>query len=118
MMCVMFFSVKQLYLLTLLQVCLYIIGMSKLFLEKIVGLAGGQASLANVLATEEEPIKQAHVWNWINKTANGIPERHVIRACKSVDWQVTPHELRPDIYPHPHDGLPDHLRCDPVEAAA
>jgi DNA-binding transcriptional regulator YdaS (Cro superfamily) len=107
---VMFFSVKQLYLLTKLQVCLYIIGMSKLFLEKIVMLAGGQASLAGVLATKEEPIKQAHVWNWLNVTVNGIPERHVIKACAAVNWQVTPHELRPDIYPHPDDGLPDHLR--------
>ena len=84
--------------------------MSKLFLKKIVEIVGGQASLADVLATEAEPIKQAHVWNWLNVTINGIPERHVIKSCKFVDWQVTPHELRPDIYPHPHDGLPEHLR--------
>lgn len=80
-------------------------------LEKIIDLLGGkQQQLADALATEEEPIKQAHVWNWLNVTVNGIPERHVIKACKSVDWKVTPHELRPDIYPHPHDGLPDHMR--------
>lgn len=80
-------------------------------LEKIINLLGGkQQQLADALATEEEPIKQAHVWNWLNVTVNGIPERHVIKACKSVDWKVTPHELRPDIYPHPHDGLPDHMR--------
>ncbi|MBL2607392.1 Cro/Cl family transcriptional regulator, partial [Klebsiella pneumoniae] len=23
-----------------------------------------------------------------------------------LDWQVTPHELRPDLYPNPTDGLP------------
>ncbi len=80
-------------------------------LEKIIELLGGkQQNLADALATDEEPIKQAHVWNWLNVTVNGIPERHVIKACKSVDWKVTPHELRPDIYPHPQDGLPDHMR--------
>lgn len=80
-------------------------------LEKIIDLLGGkQQQLADALATDEEPIKQAHVWNWLNVTVNGIPERHVIKACKSVDWQVTPHQLRPDIYPHPDDGLPNHMR--------
>ncbi|MCV5295753.1 hypothetical protein OFC42_28600, partial [Escherichia coli] len=23
------------------------------------------------------------------------------------NWSVTPHELRPDIYPNPNDGLPE-----------
>lgn len=83
----------------------------KIYLEKIIELLGGkQQSLADALATGEEPIKQAHVWNWLNVTVNGIPERHVIKACKAVDWQVTPHQLRPDIYPHPKDGLPEHMR--------
>ena len=84
--------------------------MSKLFLEKIVDLVDGQVALAEVLATEEEPIKQAHVWRWLNTTAEGIPAKHVIRACRAVNWQVTPHQLRPDVYPHPDDGLPAHLR--------
>ncbi len=93
--------------------------MSKIFLNKVIELLGGkQKQLADALATPENPIKQAHVWKWINTTADGIPEKHVINACKAVSWQVTPHELRPDIYPHPHDGLPDHLRFDHVEAAA
>jgi hypothetical protein len=85
--------------------------MSKLILQKVIDLLGGnQQDLADVLATETEPIKQAHVWKWLNTTKNGIPERHVINACKSVNWQVTPYELRKDIYPHPDDGLPDELR--------
>jgi len=92
--------------------------MSKLFLEKIIELLGGkQQRLAEVLSTDEKPIKQAHVWNWLNVTADGIPERHVIKACKAVNFQVTPHELRSDIYPHPHDGLPESMR-NTSEAAA
>jgi len=84
--------------------------MSKYFLEKIVQLVDGQVALAEKLATDEDPIKQAHVWRWLNTTAEGIPARYVIRACSAVNWQVTPHELRSDLYPHPDDGLPDHLR--------
>lgn len=81
-------------------------------LLKIIDLLGGkQQRLADVLSDSEKPIKQAHVWNWLNTTANGIPEIHVIKACQAVDWQVTPHELRPDIYPHPEDGLPADMRC-------
>jgi len=30
----------------------------------------------------------------------------VIRYSCARDWEVTPHELRPDIYPNPTDGLP------------
>ncbi|MDP3322661.1 MAG: YdaS family helix-turn-helix protein [Hydrogenophaga sp.] len=84
--------------------------MSKLFLEKLVQIIGGQVALANRLSIDGRQIKQAHVWGWLNKTADGIPSAHVIGACSATDWQVTPHQLRPDIYPHPHDGLPDHLR--------
>ncbi len=41
---------------------------------------------------------------------NGVPADHVIPICKMEDWLITPHELRPDIYPHPDDGLPDERR--------
>lgn len=34
----------------------------------------------------------------------------VLKVSKATNWQVTPHELRPDLYPHPQDGLPEHLR--------
>lgn len=84
--------------------------MSRVFLKKIVDILDGQQNLAAALYTKEDPITQAHVWKWLNTTKFGIPERHVIKACRCVDFQVTPHELRPDIYPHPHDGLPEHLR--------
>lgn len=43
--------------------------------------------------------------------ANGeiVADRVLVCAART-DWQVTPHQLRPDLYPHPQDGLPDHLR--------
>jgi DNA-binding transcriptional regulator YdaS (Cro superfamily) len=40
----------------------------------------------------------------------GISAERVIAISMATNWQVTPHELRPDIYPHPQDGLPDHMR--------
>ncbi len=43
---------------------------------------------------------------------------NVIAISMATDWQVTPHELRPDIYPHPNDGLPENMRCACEEKAA
>jgi len=43
--------------------------------------------------------------------ANGeIVADKVLLACDACKWQVTPNQLRPDIYPHPQDGLPAHMR--------
>ncbi|EAO0414594.1 helix-turn-helix domain-containing protein [Salmonella enterica] len=33
------------------------------------------------------------------------PEK-VLRIAEATNFEVTPHELRPDIYPNPTDGLP------------
>jgi hypothetical protein len=35
-----------------------------------------------------------------------VPSEKVIDFCRAADWIVTPHSLRPDIYPNPTDGLP------------
>ncbi|EAM2956419.1 MULTISPECIES: transcriptional regulator [Enterobacteriaceae] len=44
------------------------------------------------------------VANWISK--NRVPSERVIQLCQWGGWTVTPHQLRPDIYPNKHDGLP------------
>lgn len=79
--------------------------MSKSFLIKAVEILGGQVATAKSVG-----VAQAHVWAWINKTKDGIPPEKVIAVSKATDWGVTPHQLRPDLYPHPHDGMPEHLR--------
>lgn len=38
------------------------------------------------------------------------PAETVLSLSEAVNWQVTPHDLRPDLYPHPQDGLPPHMR--------
>ena len=44
------------------------------------------------------------VYKW--ERSGRVPPEHVISLCRETDWQITPHELRPDIYPHPLDGMP------------
>lgn len=71
-------------------------------LKQAVSIAGGQSALAKLCG-----VRQPHIWNWLNRD-NRVPAENVLAVCKAVSWKVTPHELRPDIYPNPSDGLP----CD------
>jgi DNA-binding transcriptional regulator YdaS (Cro superfamily) len=87
--------------------------MSKELLSRIIEFAGGQTSLAKTLKSMRpaSKIRQGHINNWLNRHEGLVPSDWVIPICAATNWQVTPHELRPDIYPHPQDGLPDHLRA-------
>lgn len=83
--------------------------MSKETLLKAVELAGGQAPLARGIRERlpDSKISQVHIWGWINCVKMEVPPAEAVLAiCAAVGWQVTPHELRPDIYPSPADGLP------------
>ncbi|EKN4197670.1 transcriptional regulator [Yersinia ruckeri] len=44
------------------------------------------------------------VANWIIN--NQVPADRVIQLCAMGQWKITPHQLRPDIYPNPRDGMP------------
>lgn len=74
--------------------------MSTKALRKAISIAGSQTLLAKSLG-----LSQPYIWNWLNRD-HAVPAEFVIPVSRSVDWTVTPHELRPDIYPHPADGLP------------
>jgi DNA-binding transcriptional regulator YdaS (Cro superfamily) len=39
-----------------------------------------------------------------------IPPTRAIEIAAATGWRVTPHELRPDLYPNPDDGLPPEVR--------
>jgi hypothetical protein len=71
--------------------------------EKAVKAAGRLSTVARMFNFKTA---QA-VANWIER--DKVPDVHVIRLCKLGEWQVTPHELRPDIYPTPSDGIPDNI---------
>ena len=68
-------------------------------IRKAIDLAGGtHASLGALLGISGEAVRKF--------THKGVPAERVIPICEIVNWKVTPHELRPDIYPIPTDGIP------------
>lgn len=79
-------------------------------LENAVKHAGSQQALANLVGGGQTRISE-----W--KRAGRVRAEAVIAVCRAVDWTVTPHQLRPDIYPNPHDGLPADLRAQTAEVA-
>lgn len=53
--------------------------------------------------------------NWKTR---GIPLEKTVMFCAAVNFQITPHDLHPEQYPHPDDGLPASMRCKCESAAA
>jgi hypothetical protein len=41
---------------------------------------------------------------WLNTR---VPADRVIPLCQLMGWEVTPHELRPDLHPTPISGIPE-----------
>lgn len=55
----------------------------------------------------DSKIGQVHVWGWLNTVKIEVPPAEVVLPIvKYLDYQITPHQLRPDLYPNPGDGLP------------
>lgn len=90
--------------------------MSKQSLNEAVKLAGGQVALANGIKARfpASKVSQAHVWKWLNRANCEVPPaEYVIAIAETINWQLRPHDLRPDIYPNPDDGLPTHSTIPP-----
>lgn len=47
-----------------------------------------------------------------------VPAERVIDVAEATDWKVTPHQLRPDIYPNPSDALPPGRVMESADAGA
>jgi hypothetical protein len=41
---------------------------------------------------------------------NCIPAQYVLPLCEASGWEITPHMLRPDLYPNADDALPMSMR--------
>lgn len=83
--------------------------MSKQSLVAAVEIAGSQVALAACIrqSIPEAKVSQAHVWKWINRCGVEVPPaEYVLAICKGLAWKITPHQLRPDIYPNANDALP------------
>jgi DNA-binding transcriptional regulator YdaS (Cro superfamily) len=72
---------------------------------------GTQAALAaaiNRLRPDAPKLGQSAISNWLQR--GRVPADQVLAIAQAVDYRVTPHEIRPDLYPNPEDGLPPHRR--------
>ena len=65
-------------------------------LKKAIEVAGSQAELSRRIAKHDKPIKQQHVWNWVNRDEK-VPAEVVLAI--EAETGVSRHDLRPDIYP-------------------
>lgn len=77
-------------------------------LRTAIDEAGGAATLARKCGITAQAISQ-----WKGR----IPADRVLDISRACSWRVTPHKLRPDLYPHPDDGLPSELRNGARRAA-
>lgn len=68
-------------------------------LEKAIKKVGTASNLATLLG-----IKPMSVSRWKNRYKGVVPHDRVLAIFNITG--VTPHELRPDLYPNPTDGVP------------
>lgn len=68
-------------------------------LQRAISAAGGTKEFAKKIG-----ITQQSVSRWKNKYKGVVPSSRVIQIFNISG--VTPHELRPDLYPNRTDGLP------------
>ncbi len=59
-----------------------------------------QAALAADLG-----VSQSLVSHWVTGRRQ-IEAEYVLPLCRATSWHVRPHDVRPDLYPSPLDGLP------------
>lgn len=69
-------------------------------LRKTIRKLGSVTALGHACGVTSQAVSQWEV----------APSQHVIVIAAATGFEVTPHELRPDLYPHPEDGLPRELR--------
>lgn len=75
---------------------------------KIFSVFTSYAAVADALKEQEGwTLSGEAIRKWVLK---GVPPERVIAVSRASGWKCTPHQLRPDIYPSPLDGLPDEVR--------
>lgn len=74
--------------------------MSKEALREASKAVGSMQALAEKLHITKGAVSQ---WEM-------APAERVLGIAEATGWAVTPHQLRPDLYPHPDDGLPPEQR--------
>lgn len=64
-------------------------------LVRAVHIVGGQAPLARAIGS---PVRQGHVWQWLNRAGRVVPGEHCIPIETATNGKVTRYDLRPDIF--------------------
>jgi DNA-binding transcriptional regulator YdaS (Cro superfamily) len=70
----------------------------------VVRMFSSQADAARALGVTRQAMQL-----WVESDSQVPPDR-VLSIAGALGWSVTPHDLRPDIYPFPTDGLPPEVR--------
>lgn len=71
-----------------------------LALQKAINRVGSQVKLASLLGISTQSVNR-----WKNRYHGKVPSSRVIDIYKITG--VTPHELRPDLYPYPSGSFPE-----------
>jgi DNA-binding transcriptional regulator YdaS (Cro superfamily) len=74
----------------------------------LISKFGSAANLARIAGVSRQAVSQ---WD------DDLPADRVLSVSRATAWQVTPHQLRPDIYPNPTDGLPPDVAAQQKAAA-
>ena len=72
-------------------------------IDRAIRLAGGMTDLGKAVGATVQT-----VYNW--KLRGRIPAEIIPSVCKATDWEVKPHDFRPDLWPGRLDGLPEGKR--------
>ena len=62
-------------------------------LKKAIEIVGSQSALARACG-----VKQAHVWNWLNKGRRKVPAEYAVAIERATNKRVTRYQLRPDVF--------------------
>ncbi|EIC4353503.1 helix-turn-helix domain-containing protein [Salmonella enterica] len=62
-----------------------------------------QAQIGRLMGVPQQLISR-----WLSTSR--FPAGRVLGFCEVMDWSITPHEVRPDLYPNPTDGIPQKHR--------
>lgn len=84
--------------------------MSASALRKALAIAGSQAQLARraieaPAAPAGRQLTQQSISKWL-LAERPVPAEWALAFSQAVGYQVTPHELRGDVYPNADDALP------------
>jgi hypothetical protein len=81
--------------------------MAESIIAEALKKAGGIGAVAKALDMSEEGVR---LW----RARDNVPANNVLWLSERTDWAFTPHQLAPELYPHPDDGLPPEHRAEQV----